>query len=424
MDVELLDYYGKPDENASEIYRYEYKLRQQRNEQKSTMLSAIKKTLSFAYRCILIACVIEIIFSSCQDLVASMISGILPVNSAVINIPLTGMETIVFLFVTELITTYLGEKHPDILSLSDSLGKISKLRREFRYIRDREIPPEEEEPKLMRAEPCASSAPIDFITTNQLKRYLAYKKKCLRDGNRVFTESVLPAQAPDASLPSDRIAEPGELFMADTSDRRILKQLVRDEELHARSYGMIYQSPFNTVLVDPVVNVSASPQRIFPYERVIPTQGDGAVIMTRCRGSLLLLRQFRHALGSWQYSFPRGFAEQSDRDPVDTARRELEEELGAKCIDNPIFLGKIAPDSGLTSRQTYIFFVDIDSFSEKKGYEEIGRIRLVSEEELQKLILSGDLNDGYSIGAYELFRLYRKARAGKLPTRKDNAFEC
>ena len=376
------------------------------------MLNAIKKTLSFAYRCILIACIIELIFSRCQDFVTSWISGILPVNSVVINIPLTGIETIVFLFVTELITTYLGEKHPDILSLSDSLGKISKLRREFRYIRDREIPPEEEEPELLRAEPCASSAPIDFITTDQMRRYLAYKKKCLRDGNRIFTESVLPAQpeAAAAALSSVRNAELGELFLADTSDRRILKQLVRDEELHSRSYGMIYQSPFNTVLVDPVVNVSASLQNIFPYERVIPTQGDGAVIMTRCRGSFLLLRQFRHALGSWQYSFPRGFAEPDDRDPADTARRELEEELEARCIDDPILLGKIAPDSGLTSRQTSIFFADIDSYIEKMGYEEIGQIRLVSEEELQKLIRSGELNDGYSIGAYELFRLYRKAR--------------
>lgn len=80
-----------------------------------------------------------------------------------------------------------------------------------------------------------------------------------------------------------------------------------------------------------------------------------------CRGMFLLLDQYRHALQEDQYAFPRGYAE-VNADSIENVRRELEEELQAEPSGEIVLLGKVAPDSGLTSRMTEIYLVHVDSY--------------------------------------------------------------
>lgn len=156
------------------------------------------------------------------------------------------------------------------------------------------------------------------------------------------------------------------------------------------------------MIVDPVLSENGS---VFPYERVIPTNDDGVVILPVFKERYVLLRQFRHAIRREQYAFPRGFS-----DPgctiLDNVRRELEEELGTKIIGEPVKLGRITPDSGMTSGSAYAYKVEIGTFEEKVGYEGIKQIITVSDDEFSNLISTGEIDDGYTLGAYLLYKKY------------------
>lgn len=222
-------------------------------------------------------------------------------------------------------------------------------------------------------------APIDFVRTKEIKSYMSYRR-----------------QYGDSGLFADSSACP----LADMSTSAVLRAVIRDNEIYHHKYGLIYESRFNTLLVDPVTGAEG---KLFPYERVIPTAGNGVVMAARYRGKFLLLKQFRHALRAEQYSFPRGYAEPGNS-PLENVKRELKEELNAVVSRSPLSLGYIEPDSGLTSRKIEIFLVDVDGYSYRKGYEEILDVKEMAPEELEKAVKEGKITDGYTLGAVILMK--------------------
>lgn len=193
-----------------------------------------------------------------------------------------------------------------------------------------------------------------------------------------------------------------EIPIADTDDPDVLRKLVAYMELHPeQSYGVVYQSRYNTMLVDPIQKLDGT---FYPYERVLPTAGDGIVIVARKGGRFILLKQYRHALRKAQYGFPRGYAEPNEA-PIENVRRELTEELHATIRRIPVSLGFLEPDSGLTSRRTEVFLAELDSYTASIHHEGILEVREASLEEMKDMIQNGRLSDGYTIGALALWRL-------------------
>lgn len=123
----------------------------------------------------------------------------------------------------------------------------------------------------------SQETPIDFITPKELRDYQAYRK---RHGG-LFA-------------PSDEIP------IADTGDRAVVRKLVRSMELYHQEFGMVYQSRYNTFLVDPIAKADGT---YYPFERVLPTAGNGVVIAAMRAEKFILLKQYRHALRAEQYSF-------------------------------------------------------------------------------------------------------------------------
>lgn len=76
----------------------------------------------------------------------------------------------------------------------------------------------------------------------------------------------------------------------------------------------------------------------------------------------------------------------------------------------PRYLGVIAPDSGLTSRRTRVYAVAIDSYRKdgSKDSEGICSISEATPEELSTSIRQGDIDDGYTIGAFARWMLSRQ----------------
>ena len=86
--------------------------------------------------------------------------------------------------------------------------------------------------------------------------------------------------------------------------------------------GVIYSSKWNTLLVDLVKNINGD---VFTYERIIQTAtGDAVVVIPKYQGNYLLLKQFRHAIRTEQYAFPRGFGE-NGLSGEENAKKELME---------------------------------------------------------------------------------------------------
>ena len=153
--------------------------------------------------------------------------------------------------------------------------------------------------------------------------------------------------------------------------------------------GVVYKSQWNTMLVDLVKNKNGD---LFSYDRLIGTSTG------------VLIKQYRHAIRSIQYAFPRGFGEDG-LSAEENAVKELSEEVGATFADDARIkvIGSVTADSGITSGKVFVVYCEIISYEEKIGYEGIQKTILLSERELGDWIKRGRIDDGFTLAAYSLF---------------------
>lgn len=351
------------------VPRYEYEERKQKEEQQYLIQRGIRSKLLFSCLCFFVACLVELCMQGIQNVLDDYIEW----NDIFYSVA----ETLAFLFITECVSACIARKYPRFLSLSEALGGMKTLLKDGMSNRVMKELPDEQAVDVDFHEAQSGEAPIDFVKTKEINSYLAYK----RSGHRGML-----------------FAASGACPIAEIEHEKILRQVIRDAEIFHHRYGLIYKSPFNTLLVDPIVGADC---HFFPFERVLPTAGNGVVMVPRLRDRYILLHQFRHALRGMQYAFPRGYAEPGSS-PLENVKRELGEELEAVVTRRPLSLGFIEPDSGLTSRRIEVFLVDIDSYIQKKGYEDIEDVQEVSLDELKQMIDEGKIADGYTLGAVEL----------------------
>ena len=77
--------------------------------------------------------------------------------------------------------------------------------------------------------------------------------------------------------------------------------------------------------------------------------GGSVIVPVTQERNLLMLEIFRQPVGCVSLEFPRGFSEINEKS-VDTARRELLEEISCRC-EEFLPMGSIYPDSGLTNNR-------------------------------------------------------------------------
>lgn len=158
------------------------------------------------------------------------------------------------------------------------------------------------------------------------------------------------------------------------------------EEITGREVGIIYQDKYWTWLNDPV----QFPNGVYGvYGRMIWTHAlkgptGVAVLPVLSDGRLVLNRMFRHATRSWELELPRGGVDEGET-LVEAAIRETKEETGL-VIDEVVYLGNMAPDSGMTSAIVPIYLAKVRSRGESKpeDSEAIAGIHAFTIEELRK----------------------------------------
>lgn len=159
--------------------------------------------------------------------------------------------------------------------------------------------------------------------------------------------------------------------------------------------GVRYESAFSILLVDLVWEKEGE---YFPYERIIPCVSQGAVIcVPKINDKYIILKQFRHALRDYQYSFPRGFAEKG-LSGEENALKELSEEIGG-VVKKFQKLGCVVADSGINNALVEIWLCHLTSYNPHIKTEGIVEISEVTYEQLNSMILNNQINDGYTLSA-------------------------
>jgi 8-oxo-dGTP pyrophosphatase MutT (NUDIX family) len=375
--TEYVDY--KKEEDREAVARYEFEMQEQRSRQKRQVLSAIGRRVGVSLICVLVACSLEVFSQYIQD----MFDAVVNFDTIYWGV----IETILFLAVSEAVTTWLAARFPWLLSLSDALGGLGVLGRDIRCIlfgRAATYSHDSNEAGSDFQERYSSGVAIDYVRSGALKKYIKYRKD--------------PANKP--------LFAKAELYpIAEVDNADVVRELARQEELFHWQFGITYQSKYNQMVVDPIV---AGNGRYYPYERVVPTAGNGVVIVVKCCGNFLLLRQFRHAIRAEQYSFPRGYAEPNTA-PEENVKIEISEELGAGVKEGPYLLGRIETDSGLTSSRVSVYLVEIEGYVTQTGYEGIREVVELSQEQLEKKIADGEISDGFTLAAFQIYKEKRRS---------------
>lgn len=163
------------------------------------------------------------------------------------------------------------------------------------------------------------------------------------------------------------------------------------------NFGIVYQDRYILLLRDRVRFPGGAPGA---YLRVIPADSSpGVAVLPVEAGRIVLVHHFRHATRQWHWEIPRGFGDPGDRSAEDSARRELQEEIGA-VAQSLHDLGRIHPDTGMSSSVVALFLAEVASVGALEATEGISDVRRVSVQEFRSMIRAGDVTDAFSLVAF------------------------
>jgi len=164
----------------------------------------------------------------------------------------------------------------------------------------------------------------------------------------------------------------------------------------------IFQGNFISVAVD---RVRFDDGREADREVVRHPGAVGVLVMDE-EGSILMVRQGRHAVSNHLLEIPAGKLE-ANEDPWECAKRELEEETGYRCGGLELLTAYYS-SPGFCDEKVHVFLgADLEKVSEAPeadGDEPIS-IEWLSEEEAVSAVFDGRIVDAKTIIAITLFKL-------------------
>lgn len=164
--------------------------------------------------------------------------------------------------------------------------------------------------------------------------------------------------------------------------------------------GIVLDDPYFLVLRDLVE---------FPggfqggYHRLINKaylEGGGAGVAVLCEknGDLLILRHFRHSTRNWHWEIPRGFGEPGAT-AADQAKTEIREEIAGE-ISELIDLGIFHNNTGIEGHPINLFFAHLLSAGTSSEEARIKMLRWITIKEYERMIVSAEITDSFTIAAY------------------------
>lgn len=154
----------------------------------------------------------------------------------------------------------------------------------------------------------------------------------------------------------------------------------------------IVYTGFHDVRVDTLLLPGKEP---IDYTVLVPAASDAAVVLAFTKnGKFLVHREYRHPTGRYLLGLPGGRVDEGE-DPLETARRELEEETGFAAEDL-LPLGAVYPFPAVCNQRIHYFLAKKATpkgAAKKEPYELIETLEL-DQKELFAKIAQGEEVDG------------------------------
>jgi len=167
----------------------------------------------------------------------------------------------------------------------------------------------------------------------------------------------------------------------------------------------IYQGRAVNIRVDTVEKASGTKTT----REVVEHSDCVAVVVVDEQGSVVLVRQFRHAVDRFLLEIPAGGIDPGEG-PIDAVRRELQEETGylPRKVDN---LGGFYSVPGYGTEYLHCFLAT-DLVPARLVAEDTDEIELVRvpPADIPRLIASGEICDAKSIAALLMFLFIREGK--------------
>ncbi len=154
--------------------------------------------------------------------------------------------------------------------------------------------------------------------------------------------------------------------------------------------------------------------QVVPYSYICIPSGV-TVIPILEDGSILVQKEYRHPVGSWEYEFPSGVIDEGEDAPTAMCR-EVQEETGCKVLE-AIELGRLYPSFGATNETIYLFAayvqvpggMNLYDDSNTHGRELLEEIRMetMTTAELEELIRNDQFRHGAGLAAWLKWKLYK-----------------
>ena len=132
---------------------------------------------------------------------------------------------------------------------------------------------------------------------------------------------------------------------------------------------------------------------------VIRHPGASAVVPVDHDGNAVLVRQYRHATGSWLLEVPAGKLDHPGESPEGCALREVEEETGYRP-GRLVPLGWIWTTPGFTDEKIWLYLaLDLSPTRANLQADEVLTVEKLPLEEAARRAVSGEIVDGKSVCA-------------------------
>jgi len=161
---------------------------------------------------------------------------------------------------------------------------------------------------------------------------------------------------------------------------------------------------YNGKIFDVVLEKVTLPNGAIKDREIVRHPGAAAMVPLLDDGKVVLIRQYRHAVGEFLWEIPAGTLE-PDEEAIECARRELVEETGyeASSLDK---LAQILPAPGYTDERIHIFLATgLTPAEQKLEDDEVLKAEPKPFETALEMIAKGKIQDAKTIAGLLLTSL-------------------
>lgn len=170
---------------------------------------------------------------------------------------------------------------------------------------------------------------------------------------------------------------------------------MKEETLNSQ---LIYQGSIISLKIDEVSLPNGKKSR----REVIMHNGGIVIIPITAEQKFVLVEQYRYSAGQNLLEFPAGRLNSLDENPLEAAKRELQEETGYIAGEiKPLTFAYSAP--GFCTEKLYFFLAtNLQAGPASPDEDEFVSTVLLSKQELAKKIKTGKINDCKTLAAWGL----------------------